>query len=275
MKKTVTVLKNIVFMLAIITLTLALCGCRAETASTAAPTEPVPEASTDMIEVNIPEDQEISSDDLAGDTETEDAAPITGEPQIYVQKDSSLEAEPGVTPDMITGRIFKGYPAELENQVFTGTFRNLTMDGVDADVTTNLLFDWEDIKSIQPGDGIQLYDKLLLVENVLGEDIVGPGLVAINAAYFFRHNPTQYGAGLGWGTTEKDCLFVYDNYYSARTVVENYHINFADSEEFLFSYKRMTVDKDEFVEALTGREFEASCSVGSHLGTLRANADLE
>lgn len=285
MKKTITALKTTVFVLAIITLALVLYAFRVQPApatptpaATEATTEPVPEASVplvdpaDIVETDIPEDQIINSDDLPGGTELEDSTPITGEPQIYAKKDSSLEAEPGVTPDMITGRIFEGYPAAVDAMPMNRAIcRNLTMDGVDMDVPVNLLFKWEDIKHIKPGDGIQLHDKLILVENVLYEDDIDtPGLIAINTGkYFLRHHPALYGGGsLGWGTTEQDCMFVYDEYFSAKTIVRDVHIDFNYPQDFYFAIDNYMVERNEFVERLTGKIFQATGDCGSYYGTL-------
>lgn len=191
--------------------------------------------------------------------------------RIFQNAISVDEAEPGVTPDRITGRIFEGYPADVRATPMNwAVCRNLTMDGVDMDVPVNLLFKWEDIKQIKPGDGVQLYDKLILVEDVYGEEITSPGLIAINGGkYFFRHHPALYGGGtLGWGTTEEDCMFVYDLYFSAHTIVRDVHVDFNFPERFSFVDNDVGMERTEFVEKYSGKKFMATCSYGTASGLI-------
>lgn len=270
MKKTITVLKITALVLAASVLALAFYAYvwKQETpemqpAPVAAQTEP-PETG----EIAIPET--IHSEELPEPTAPR--AKIAGKPQIYWSEHSSLEEEPGVTTEEITGRIFMGYPADVNAMPMNRAIcRNLTMDGVDMDVPVNLLFKWEDIQQIRPGDGVQLHDKLIRVENVLTEEDMGtPGLIAINTGkYFFRHHPALYGGGsLGWGTTEADCMFVYDEYFSAKTIVPDVHLDFHYPRSFYFSIGNSMTEKEEFVEKLTGKIFQATGSYGTEYGML-------
>lgn len=282
MKKTITILTITALVLAIVTLALCLYvyGIKTKTPAasatpeTQATTEAATEVSTEAPTEAVTEAPTEATTDVITEEMTEAPVEMDLEASVYHSENSSLEAEPGVTPDRITGRIFEGYPADVHATPMNwAVCRNLTMDGVDMDVPVNLLFKWEEIKQIKPGDGVQLYDKLILVEDVYGEEITGPGLIAINGGkYFFRHHPALYGGGtLGWGTTEEDCMFVYDLYLSAHTIVRDVHVDFNYPERFVFSVGMDDLERAEFVEKYGGKKFMATCSYGTAFGSIRVD----
>lgn len=279
MKKTITILTVTALVLAIMTLTLCFFAYGPKTktpdasaaAETEATTEAATEVSTEAPTEAVTEAPTEATTDVITEEMTEAPVDMDLEASVYYTENSSLEAEPGVTPDRITGRIFEGYPADVRATPMNwAVCRNLTMDGVDMDVPVNLLFKWEDIKQIKPGDGVQLYDKLILVEDVYGEEITGPGLIAINGGkYFFRHHPALYGGGtLGWGTTEEDCMFVYDLYFSAHTIVRDVHVDFNYPERFDFTVGMDSLERAEFVEKYGGKKFMATCDYGTAFGII-------
>ena len=73
---------------------------------------------------------------------------------------------------------------------------------------------------------------------------------------------------MGWGTTEEDCMFVYDLYFSAHTIVRDVHVDFNYPERFDFTVGMDNLERAEFVEKYGGKKFMATCDYGTAFGII-------